>query len=151
MSAPLVVICRGIPGSGKSTYLKEHYPKACVCSADAFFIQDDGEYRFNSTKLSEAHGKCLRDFIYFAQKDWEDLVIAVDNTNTTATEIAPYYAIAQAYDATIHLVNFTCDPKVAAERNVHGVPLEACKRMHNRLTQSQLPSRWKFDRIIEVE
>ena len=42
-------IMRGVPGSGKSTLAKriqKQYPEAVKCSADDFFIDADGIYRW---------------------------------------------------------------------------------------------------------
>ena len=43
-------VMRGLPGSGKSTLvrkMKSVYPGAVVCSADQFFISDEGVYQFD--------------------------------------------------------------------------------------------------------
>ena len=42
-------ILRGVPGSGKSTLAKriqKQYPESVKCSADDFFIDEDGIYRY---------------------------------------------------------------------------------------------------------
>ena len=65
-----------------------------IVGADDFFEGSEG-YRFDKTKLAEAHGQCFRRFIDFLDVD-VDLVI-VDNTNTTTEEIAPYMLGASAY------------------------------------------------------
>lgn len=138
-----VIIMSGIPGSGKSTYTKNHYPTAVICSADQYFSQD-GEYRFDFRKLGPAHGMCLRNFTQALLSE-ADSTIVVDNTNTTTEEIAPYYSLAKAYGATVHLISFSCEPEVAADRNVHQVPLAACEMMSKRLRDLKFPKHWKFD------
>jgi adenylate kinase family enzyme len=51
-----LIIVRGIPGSGKSTFASSlgipHY------EADQYFIGADGVYRFDFSKLGEAHRQC---------------------------------------------------------------------------------------------
>jgi len=52
-----VFIIQGVSGSGKSTYIKNHFPNATVVSADRFFINSiTGAYEFKGELLAEAHG-----------------------------------------------------------------------------------------------
>lgn len=87
----LVKILSGISGSGKSTYARRH--RGVIVSADDYFVRD-GAYRFNPARLSSAHATCFARYLG-ALDDGHPLVI-VDNTNTTAVEIAPYVLAAQA-------------------------------------------------------
>lgn len=129
-----VTILQGIPGSGKSTLIPVDR-KIRIVSADHYFVGGDGHYRFDPHKLPDAHGACLRSFArYSAKPDADELV--VDNTNTTVAEVAPYYALAQAYGHEVRIVHLDCEPEVGAARNLHGVGLEACRSMAARI--------WKF-------
>lgn len=93
-----VIMMSGVPGSGKSTLVARRWPGAVVFSADAYFMVD-GEYRFDPSRIGEAHCGCLRSFTETLQvADVE--VLVVDNTNLSVSEIAPYAALAQAYGAT---------------------------------------------------
>ena len=131
----------GIPGSGKSTWIKANRPHALVCSADHFFMKD-GEYRFEPSKISEAQAMCLRAFTEGAQDGLYDIV--VDNTSTSLVELAPYVALANAYDHEVEIVHVDVAPEVAAARNVHGVPLKTCERMslNIKATLSVFPPWW---------
>jgi hypothetical protein len=141
-----VYIYSGVPGSGKSTLVREHHAGAIVCSADHHFTDDDGVYRFDPTQLPEAHGACLRKFAgYAAIGGPGDPDLVVDNTNTTVAEIAPYAALALAYGHELLVVTVECDPAVAAARNTHGVPEAAVKRMAASLAARQLPPWWKHE------
>jgi hypothetical protein len=53
-----VIVCRGLPGAGKSTYVATLSPGAVVCSADSYFVGPDGAYRFDPAKLGQAHEAC---------------------------------------------------------------------------------------------
>jgi predicted kinase len=138
-----VIITSGIPGSGKSTLIKNEFSGAEVVSADSFFTDRNGNYNFDVTKLGEAHAACMRRFIHILSNRYDtDDVLVVDNTNTTSEEIAPYYSVAKAYGASVELITLVCDPELAAERNVHGVPLAGCRAMAHRIMQRRLPPFW---------
>ncbi len=144
-----VLILSGVSGSGKSSYIAslvgQEKGKLFVCSADSFFNKEGG-YKFDPSKLGEAHGQCLRDFIEataFSDED-NDQIVVVDNTNTTTEEIAPYYAIAQAYGFSVELVTLECDPEVAFKRNQHGVSLAGISAMAERIRNRKVPPFWNM-------
>lgn len=142
-----VIILSGLPGSGKSTFVKSLGKGAEVVSADSFFIVN-GEYKFDVAKLGEAHNKCLRDFnTLLALCAEEETVLVVDNTNTTVLELAPYVALAQAYDHEVELHTFHVSPEVSAKRNVHGVTLKTCEHMAKRLKDRVLPPYWDLKEV----
>ena len=135
-----VVIMRGLPGAGKSTWVTENLPGAVVCSADRYFMCDDGEYVFDGERLSEAHGACLRTFTEAVSTiDPEDpTVVVVDNTGRRAWEISPYY-----------IVHLPCDREVAHGRNIHGVSKERVEQMDVDLGTEELPVFWNIEVIAE--
>jgi len=140
-----VILMSGIPGSGKSTIAKS-FKGATIVSADHWF-ERTGVYQFNPAELGTAHGNCLRKFVATLinatdHLDGYETVVVVDNTNTSVVELAPYVALAQAYGATIELINVKCDPEVAHKRNVHGVPLQGIKRMAEAIEARELPRFW---------
>jgi len=90
----LVVILRGMPGSGKSTFatLMALYANSLrletrMCSADMFFERDHG-YVFDAGLIGAAHEQCFRRF-ECAVSDYVPVVI-VDNTNIGRREWGPY-------------------------------------------------------------
>lgn len=128
-----VVILRGYPGAGKSTYVKNNFKEdtTVVCSADHFFMKN-GEYKFDPSKLSEAHAASLRKFIDVINHPTDTpQTLVVDNTNTSVLELSPYLMVAKAYNLKIRLVKLVCKNgyKEAAGRNIHGVPEKTVKRM----------------------
>jgi len=146
----MVIILRGCSGSGKSTHAEAEmhgqYNVSRV-SADNAFIQYNGEYKFDVTKLGEAHASCLRGFVDKLTKTNsapEDFTVVVDNTNTTGTEVAPYAALALAYGHELKIITIVVDPVVAHARNVHEVPLKTVKDQYKRLQNSigKFPPWW---------
>lgn len=126
-----VVIMRGASGSGKSTYAKKNFPDAVVCSADAYFVDDKGNYNFDPRKLGDAHGSCKRSFK--DALDHSQPLIVVDNTNTTLRELQPYLQMAQAHGYDVEVIRVETPLDVAAKRNVHGVPYDSVKKMKGRM------------------
>lgn len=127
-------IMRGVPGSGKSTlvqHLLERYPEAVVCSADHYMhSENDTEYKFDASKLSEAHEKCQQK----AQSSCEDYcpVIVIDNTNIRRWEMTKYRDLARYYNYLVVLLvprtNWSHDPVECARRNAHGVSAEIIQK-----------------------
>lgn len=150
-----VIVLRGVSGAGKSTAARElvrradEYMSVRVVSADHYF-EKSGTYKFDPTKLGEAHAECFNSFIEclrpVGNTEPTDLVI-VDNTNTSATEIAPYMLGAAAFGYAAQVVQVLVSSEVAAARNVHGVPLTGVMNQAKNMAQT-LPPWWE---IVEWE
>ena len=146
-SKPTVWIMQGVSGAGKSSSIPAN---AHVVSADHLFIDPHTQqYKFDPSKLPLAHGQCLRYFVIALQN--EVPFIVVDNTNTTVAEVAPYYALANAYGYDAVIVFVEADPAEAAARNAHGVPLTGVESQHKRLLYfgEQMPAWWQ--RVTKVQ
>lgn len=114
-----LLIVRGLPGSGKSTFAKSikgysHY------EADQHFTDASGNYRFDRSKLREAHEDC-QDRVKRALDHGDNVVVS--NTFTQLWEIKPYTEMGHPYTIV------TCEGNYG---NIHGVPDEAVKRMADR-------------------
>lgn len=140
-----VSILIGPSGAGKTTYVRENYADAEYCSADVYFVDpNDCVYRFDASKLQDAHSYCLWSFCE-ALSNGKDAV--VDNTNCNEIDVAPYIAVATAYSAEVDITVFVVDYNDAeklARRNVHNVPVDVIERMinnENRLLRNW-PKRW---------
>ena len=138
MSKKTVKIIRGISGVGKSTYvmMNEVVAKAedrrIVCSADDYFVNEQGQYEFVGHKVPMAHQWCWGKFI---DGIGEGRNIIVDNTNTQPWEYENYIKLAKLFDYEVEIIHIT--PKgltneELAKRNTHGVPLESIEQMRLR-------------------
>lgn len=148
-----VIIMSGVPGSGKSTFTKSLKGDVVICSADNYFLDENGVYNFNPSKLGEAHGSCLhrftRNLITMRDRTWaKDTTLVVDNTNTSALEMAPYVALAAAFEVECELVTVLCDPHKAHARNTHGVPLQGVLRMDAAIRSRELPPFWNIKKTV---
>lgn len=152
-----VIIMRGVSGSGKSTYAYRNWPNGVVLSSDDFwtsqFKKGTYEENFDVTRLGEAHAWNLMRFIKCIELSIESrkrFTVVIDNTNTTPIEIAPYYAVAQAFKVKkIEIVSLDVLPAKAFERNLHGVPAAAHAGQTERFYANldSLPKYWNH-RIV---
>jgi predicted kinase len=121
----ILYIVRGIPGSGKSTFAKtlggQHY------EADMYFINEDGKYQFDVTKIKDAHQWCQS----FVKTDMilEYPKIVVSNTSTQEWEMEPYFKLAKEYGYVVFTVVVENRHEGA---NQHGVPKDKLEQMRNR-------------------
>lgn len=126
------IIMRGIPGSGKSSHAHDLTgPHGAIHSTDDYFVGRDGLYHFEPRKLRENHAKNLAAFKRSLEQGLDPVVC--DNTNTQYWEYKPYVEAAweAGYQVTVAEVPHI-DSELAAQRNSHGVPVEAIERMLER-------------------
>lgn len=119
-----VVILRGISGSGKSTWAKGQ-SGAVVVSADDYFLQADGNYRYVAEDIHEAHKTCYRAFMDALAR--RDPLIIVDNTNIFMWEFSVYILPAEVLDYEVEIITFLCDPELAIARK-QWVPADKVRR-----------------------
>ncbi len=118
-----------------------------VFSADNYFKDVEGIYRFDAKKLGKAHADCLKKFTdnlikpHLTREVYQDYLI-VDNTNTTVKEMNPYAALAFAYNVPFEVVTIDTPPEIAAHRNTHGVPVDKVFQMSRRLSEARIPKDW---------
>ncbi|MBY6196511.1 ATP-binding protein [Vibrio hangzhouensis] len=117
-----LTLIRGLPGSGKSTLAKtlpgKHF------EADMFFIDDNGDYHYDSDKIEQAHLWCQSE-AEKALANGEDVVIA--NTFVRLWEMKAYRTLAKRYRAQLEVI--VCN---GSYPNIHGVSDEVVDRMRRR-------------------
>ena len=125
-----LVIMRGISGAGKSTRAKEIAGVlGVICSADDYFVGEDGIYRFKPESIRYAHWQCEENVVLAMINQTE--LIVVDNTNTKKWEYKNYLHMAAmySYEVKIEMVGNLTDVDLYFNRNTHGVPIESIKKM----------------------
>jgi len=134
-----ILLIRGLPGSGK-TSLSDMIglsPQPVICSADDYFINEAGDYVFDSKQLAEAHKACQ---VKASVAISLDKNVVVHNTFTERWELEPYLQMAfwgapsQVAHRVIVVSTFDggCDDAALAKRNSHGVSIEAIAVMRKR-------------------
>ena len=149
-----VIILRGIPGAGKSSYIRSMVKLAevdseqvYVASADDYFMKLEPEvsgvdgdrtrrvsrrvYRFDPTLLPRAHAECMKGFLEVLAQGRP--VVVVDNTHIHRWEYQAYELAARISGYEVKIVEvmpLTVDElRVCARRNEHGVPVDVVARM----------------------
>lgn len=134
----MLTLIRGLPGSGKSTFARDFYMRHY--EADMFFIQPDGEYKFNPGLIKQAHEWCqasVRCALY-AHYD-----VVVSNTFTTRKEMQPYIDFAKNCGAELKVYRMTSN-----YGSIHNVPEETIERMRNRFEDYEGEILYYGERII---
>ena len=125
----VLYIVRGVPGSGKSTFAKSlggtHF------ETDKFFMVE-GEYKFDGTKIKEAHKWCqdsVNTAMLLNHTAGLNSIIVVSNTFTQEWEMEPYFQMANYFDYKVFSI-------VVENRhggiNQHGVPEDKIQIMKDR-------------------
>ena len=120
-----LTLIRGLPGSGKSTLAKQ-LTKANTfhIEADMYFVNSDGKYMFDISKIGSAHSWCQQETelnMHYGRD------VIVSNTFTTLKELRPYFEIASKYNVVPHVI--LCQGNY---KNVHDVPPETLEKMRSR-------------------
>jgi predicted kinase len=126
-----LILLRGLPGSGKSTIgdiiLFTGQNNQDVLSADNFFIDRDGNYNFDATRLKEAHNDCQQKCAERMKMQFSKIVIA--NTFTQEWEMEKYFEMADRYRYRVH--SLIVENRHGSQ-NIHEVPEDKMEQMKNR-------------------
>ena len=123
-------LLRGLPGSGKSTLAEQlggsHF------ETDNYFLDEDKSYKFDGSKLKEAHQWCqdlVSNAMILNHTTGYNETIVVSNTFTQEWEMKPYMDMAKDWGYKVFSI-------IVENRhggvNQHGVPDEKLQQMNDR-------------------
>ena len=120
----VLIIVRGIPGCGKSTFA--NLIGSFICTADDYHMVD-GVYDWKPENAGSAHVKCQSKVEWGMKEGIMKIVVA--NTSTTVKEMSLYYDLAERYGYKVFSL-------IVENRhggvNEHDVPVETLEKMRNR-------------------
>ncbi|XP_008274867.1 breast cancer type 2 susceptibility protein [Stegastes partitus] len=136
--ALVLILMRGLPGSGKSTMARELLstgPSGIILSTDDYFAYKDG-YHYEPGLLGKAHEwnqRRAKDALHDGRSP-----IIIDNTNIQAWEMKPYVKMALERGYKVDFcepdTRWKFDPYELEKRNKHGVPHEKIAQMLDRFS-----------------
>lgn len=120
-----LIIVRGIPGSGKTTFA-ELLGRA-ICTADDYHTDRQGNYNWKPENIGKAHEWCKRKCRRFMKAGIDRVIVA--NTSTQLKEFQPYMHMAKRYGYRIFSIIVE---NYHGGVNSHNVPEETLEKMLKR-------------------
>jgi predicted kinase len=125
-SAVNLILLRGLPGAGKTTFAKlisqdGIYP---VISVDEYFENESGEYHFRFEENHIAYQQCFEK-TKTALQEGNELVI-VHHTFTMDWEMEPYQKLSKEFDCRLHVLTVE---NYHHSENTHDISKEQIEKM----------------------
>ena len=117
-------LLRGVPGAGKSTLAKSL--GGMHIESDKYFMDGD-EYKFDPSKLKDAHAWCQNAVSVWVKNSVEKIVVS--NTFTQEWEIDYYFELAKEHGYRVYSLIVE---NRHGNKDVHNVPEEKLVQMKQR-------------------
>ena len=128
-----LIILRGLPGSGKTSYIKHVIEENDVVNytiCSAFYHFKEGlVYKYNPRQLPQAYNSCWKDFL--EALDTQSTYIFVNNPNAEKWEYENYIFLGRKFGYTIEIVEIDCPGSgyidYFQKRSRHNIPIHTVK------------------------
>ena len=152
-----LIVLRGLPGCGKSTWVKEHGLEKCVLSTDDLRVQFMLTDNKSLNEIEQKYDGPMFSMFYKQLELWMEykLLVVVDATHLTTSSIAKYHKYVKKYNYRTIVVDFTfipveeCKKRNAARESYKVVPEEVIDRMVEDMNTSIIPT-W-VDKVIKFD
>lgn len=121
-----LIIARGLPGSGKTTFAKfvqTLNPNVKAVAADDFMVDEHGNYKFDANRLTYCHKRCLEETTALLLCGHH---VVVHNTFTRNWEFSDYVNVAKKLNVPYFVVIIE---NMHGNQSVHNVPLTKLHQM----------------------
>lgn len=125
---PLLILIRGVPGTGKSTFAKSLLPKltnGIHLEADMWFHKETGNYDYDGDFIKSAHRWCLNSTKIFLRNNHQ---VVVANTFITLDDTKEYIDFAKSNNIPIYV--FT---RMNAYGSIHSVTAKKMQSVTSKL------------------
>ncbi|EPT2925370.1 ATP-binding protein [Vibrio vulnificus] len=121
-----LTLIRGLPGSGKSTLAQQLAKQtlAVHLEADMYFVDQQGRYQFDPTRLEQAHCWCLNKVCQYLK---QGRAVIVSNTFVQHWEMKPYLRFAERHGLSVETL--VCTGEYGS---IHDVPAQTIEKMRQR-------------------
>ncbi len=126
-----LILVRGLPGSGKTTFVANMMTGDSFEFSADYFMYADGQ-EFDPARLAECHKKC-QDAVRAVLSENSNATVFVHNTFTQTWEMEPYFEIAGKTDTLVHTIVVE---NRHGNNSVHDVPDGTMSRMRQRFDVS---------------
>lgn len=150
MAMNILILVRGISGSGKTFYVNKYHFYTEKFEADDWFIDENHHYSFDSEELNNAHSYCRINTEYAMRQNKQ---VVVSNTFTRMWELKPYLELALKYNYIVKIVEtdtpWRYNAEECANRNIHNVPIETIRKQLQRFEKIDVGT-YNTDQIKEL-
>ena len=135
-----LILIRGVPGAGKTTFMHDYlnYDGSSWISADDYMVDKDGNYEYDPSRVGICHLLCQRDALQvftgmedgsYTDGHW---IVIVANTFCTEWEMRPYIDMHREYGNGGKIHTIIVENRHGS-KSIHDVPDDKIEMMKTKL------------------